>query len=194
VSVASGAPPVWPQSYSYPGGYSAPLPYAPPPSRPAGIRVVAVLNLVFGLIGVLLNGLRAVMAYWNRGQVIRVGSAAIVVQDNPLVFAGLVADCLLAAALAASAIGLFRLEAWGRRLALWAAGLQLLSSAVVLALEIRDAAGISELIGADRRQAVAALSGRIAGVVIGAIYPAIVLAVLGRKAAGSAFLGSDSSR
>ena len=194
VSVAPAAPPAWPQPYLYPGGYSAPLPYAPPPPHPAGIHVVAVLNLVFGLIGVLLNGLRALMVYWKAGQVIRVGSAAIVVQDNPLVIAGLVGDCLLAAALAVSAIGLFRLKAWGRRLALAAAGLQLLSSAVVLALEIRDAAALSELTGADYRHAVAQLAGRLTGVVIGAVYPAIVLVVLGRKTAGTAFQGSDATR
>jgi hypothetical protein len=155
---------------------------------PPGVRVVAVLNVVFGLIGLLLNGARALFMIMNRGQVVRVGQAAFIIENNPRLVAWMAADAVLAAALALSAVGLFRLRPWGRRLALAAAALQLVSSAIVFGTAVYAASStLSGLGDEDRGHAVATLTGQFIGAVLGAIYPAIILIVLGRRSAATPF-------
>jgi hypothetical protein len=181
-------PPGWTYGSPFPTGYPYPTQPLPGTSAvPAGVKVVAVLNILFGVFGLLLNGGRALFMFVNRGQVVRWGQVAFVVENDPLTLAWMTADAVLALALAVSAIGLFRLRRWGRRLALGVAALQLVSSAVVLASAIYGASALSGLGEEDHRHAVAAMTGQLVGAVVGAIYPAVILTVLGRRSAATAF-------
>jgi hypothetical protein len=155
------------------------------------VKLVAVLNVVFGVIGLLLNGSRALFMFMNAGRVVQWGQAAFVVENNPLLVAWMAADGVLAAALAVSAIGLFRLKPWGRHLALAVAALQLVSSGIVVATSVMGAPALSGVGEEDRRHAVAAMTGQLVGAALGAIYPAVILVVLGRRAAGTAFQRAD---
>jgi len=186
MSPAAPAPPGWTYGSPFPPGYPQ-QPVAITSRVPAGVKVIAILNIVFGVIGLLLNGARALFMFVNRGRVVRWGQVAFVVEGDPLAIAWMTADAVLALALAVSAIGLFRLRPWGRRLALAAAALQIVSSAIVLASAIYGTSAVSGLADEDRRHAVAALTGQFIGAVLGAIYPAVILIVLGRRAAATAF-------
>lgn len=189
----SPAPGAWAPGAPLPSGYP-PQPVPVASGVPAGVKVIAALNIVLGTVGVLLNGARALFMHINRGQFVQFGQAGFVVEDNPRLVAWMAADAVLAVALAVSAIGLFRLRPWGRRLALAAAALQLASSGIVLGIAVHAATTLAGVGDEERRRVVSMLVGQFIGAILGAIYPTVVLVVLGRRAAASAFQPAGDAR
>ncbi len=152
---------------------------------PAGIKAIAILNLVFGIIGMGMGGFKMVMLLF-----IGLGGGAdfgegLVFQMTGLemVFAGAehIFTFILAALLTISAYGIYRLRPWGRYLALTVVILQILqgildiSSIIWMQTDMGNVSQETQLIYWF------GIGVAIFLTALGLLYPAIALFVLLRR-------------
>jgi hypothetical protein len=150
----------------------------PPPSpsmqqrKPAGLMALAIFCIIFGALGMGINLLRLVL-----------------IRHRPELSIGYGIDALLAVALLVVGGGLLARQLWSRSLGIVVAILQILSSAAGLAYLIVTSLQAPELPGQDQMMRTAAEIGGAVGLVIGAIFPIILLIILSKRSTKAALVG-----
>lgn len=169
-----------------------------PPSRslPPGIKAVAILNIVFGLGGMLLNAARFAFSAWvvDQGGIVNVGDDYVFEVGPDVIQWARVEHVVcfgLALLLGCSAIGLFRARSWGRTLALAAVCGQLLIGIVAIVGIFRGGISVEGLPPEHRVPAYVGLAGAMFLSLLGMAYPTVVLVVLCRRSARELFAADD---
>jgi hypothetical protein len=173
-----------------------PTPYleAPraPGAVPGGIKTIAILNIVFGALGLLLNAARLVFFAIFAGRVLQVGPNPVIITPEPIDMTAFAINAILAALLIVSGVGLLRLRRWGWRLALIVAAPQVLVSVALMVMgAIEYARASANLNDTTASRAAGLLGGLFCGQLVAMIYPVIVLIVLGRRGVRDVFATSN---
>jgi len=165
----------------------------PPAKPPRGIVAFAVLNLVFGIYGLLLHTLKVGLTAWiyTEGFSVETGGGGVLALSPEtgeflLSMAQHSAGFLLAGLLTVSALGLFRFRFWGARLALLAAWGQVVLGVLVAAGRLF----FQSIEGFGSEEEFAFNVGRAFSVflvLLGMVYPIVVIAVLGRRSTKQVF-------
>jgi hypothetical protein len=163
--------------------YAAPR-AALPGTRPAGITAIAVCAMVFGILGLIFNGCRAGFLIGFAGRTIHVGGSVFVIDPRPGLVTWYALDAVLAAMLIVASVGLLKMRRWGRRLAILAAAGQILSTLVSVGVSIH---GIAALPRAMKPPELVGAAGGIVILLLTAVFPLIVLIVLGRPSVARSF-------
>ena len=177
--------------------YERPVAQAATASLPKGLLVIVVLNVIFGLGGMAFNGLRGLVCYLisEAGDTVTLGEAQMQL-DMPLIYplityAGHFVGVALASMLLVSALGIYRLRRWGIVLASLGASGQILMRLLGLANVILGPrwSGADEETGALFALMKVFLCFLI---VVGMVYPTILLIVLNRSGTKTLFPKGDS--
>lgn len=161
---------------------AAPAPFQPPNAAPVPtfIKVFSILNMVFGGLGLLcapLNFIGIPMAMKAFGH-------------NPAMQGYLIFSSIWgiigAVILLMSGIGLWKLKAWARKLAVWysvAAIVLGLAGMVVVVSAFGGASGGNEM---EQAQRIGGIVGGVIGGLVGLVYNVLLIVFLGRHAAKQA--------
>ncbi|MBN1765830.1 MAG: hypothetical protein JW860_11270 [Sedimentisphaerales bacterium] len=163
---------------------------------PGGIRALAIGNVFFGLLGMIVNFIRMLM---NIRWVIQKGGFPITMDDQVYVYElDMVLDMIVftinmivAVLLLISAIGLLQRKRWGRWISIGAAGGQILMTLLAVTTFIIFLQAPEDLSESNH---FVFRTGMIFGVILrllGLVYPLIVLFVLCRRSAREVFIRKD---
>jgi hypothetical protein len=163
-----------------------------PSKPPRGIMAFTVLNVLFGMYGILLHTIKALAAIWifTTGAAVEHGDEMVVFDTGTTEFAlsmsQHIVGFLLAVLLLISAIGLYRFRVWGAKLAVFTAWGQLLLGVVLIIVRLF----FQGIEGAGEEVTFTFNIARAFGifmVLLGMIYPLAIVLVLGRKATKRVF-------
>lgn len=156
------------------------LPSPEPAKAPTFVKVFSILNMVFGGLGLIctpINFISIPLAMQT------LGDSALM--KGYLIFSSLW-GFLGAIVLLASGIGLWKLRAWARKLAVWYSVLALvlgLAGLVVVLSAFGDLSAGNEM---ERAQKVGGIVGGVIGGVVGLAYNVLLIVFLSRQAAKQA--------
>jgi hypothetical protein len=139
------------------------------PPKPRGLLVLGILAIVFGSLGAGLNLLR--VAILHNLSLLAVWSGV---------------DALLAIALIVVGAGLVGMHLWSRGFGIVVAALQIVSSVASLVYLIVTSVRAPEAPGEQAMIETAARIGAGAGVVVGAIFPIVLLVILFKRSTADA--------
>lgn len=160
-----------------------------PRELPGGLQAIAILNGIFGGLGVLVNITRLflllVLVLMGR-ETIAMGPVQVVIDTGLGAFAnGIV--LLLAGGLMISVFGLWRRKNWGRWMALWASAGLILAAVIEIIIIVQ---GMGNIEGLNEQERFGVQIGMAAAIFVKLLvmaYPVVVLVVLGRRSAKEIF-------
>ena len=159
-----------------------PYPYPYPPRRPGSITTLAVLNLVFGGLGVI--GLLFTGAMYFGGMSLGPRNPVVeIARESPAYMSylewSLLLGLLMVLALVCSGIGLLKMKMWGRKLAILYSVVNIISAVVGLVMTQHYVLG--PLAEQHDRVASAGAMGGYAGGIVSLAYPLILLAFMFKR-------------
>ncbi|MCB9849455.1 MAG: hypothetical protein H6817_01980 [Phycisphaerales bacterium] len=178
---------------------------APPPVMPTGLKVVAIMNMVMGGLGVIGNGMRILLAryFLSGGHSFNLGDRSLEFDPTQInmteVYALHCTALVLALALAISGIGVLRMRRWGRWTAVISASLRILMGVHALAISLMAFSKDFGAWGDHGMAARAGMAGACAMELFFMAYPVVVLFVLCRRSTSEFFhaqstdVGADQS-
>ncbi len=175
-----------PSSLQFSVAVPAPPPLAPPitTNKPKGVIALGILAIIFGVFGLLLNAFRILVFLAGSPQL--PAGRQMIFEPSSLVIAGTAADALMAFALAIIGIGLLMMRQWARRGGIVVAALQVLSSLIQLVVAITMMADLPEGTGQEAVLGRVGAISAVFGVILGMIFPTILLLLLARKTTADA--------
>lgn len=155
--------------------------------QPHGYRILAALNIVFGLLGIAVNAFRLWIVSTFAGKTWTQGEMSFQFPEaNQWVSLQHGTNLALAILLLLSGIALLALWRPGRRLALTAAAGQVLTGLIAVAAAIYLATqGTDDLPADERIGFIARIVGALIVELLGLVYPTILLILLGRQPRGA---------
>jgi hypothetical protein len=161
--------------------------------RSQTVTVLAILNIVFGGLGLLCSPVALLMQSFQSA---RFNRAMVPGLTNPAyqawTTAGLILSCIIAAVLLAAGIGMLQLRPWSRTATIGVSILTLIRIGISLVLFgtlVAPALLAASAGGGSSMQVIAssALVGGIVGMLSGTIYPIVTLYFLNRPAVRDEF-------
>jgi hypothetical protein len=144
-----------------------------------GLVTLGVICIVFGVIGAGLAGIRWLVA--SQGSITLPNGASIVTAVSAWRYIWNAIDGLLGMMLAVTGIELVRLRWDGRMLGIAVGLLQIASSIVGLIVTIHTIATAPEVAGADAQMTLVSNAGAVVGVLLGVVFPVVLVAILARR-------------
>jgi hypothetical protein len=156
-----------------------PLPQMPGPPR--GIRILGVLNIVFGLLGVAFNVVKLAVLMHVDVQVWSTESIELSARSTTLVSAQHTANLVLATFLLMSGVAMLGRQAWGQKVALAAAAGQILMGLVGAAsLVYNFTQSVGEFLPHQRMYVIVAFVAALILELLGLVYPLVLVVLLRR--------------
>lgn len=160
-------------------GPVAPAPPGPVPA-PTFIKVFSILNMVFGGLGLLCTPMNF----------IGIPMAVKTLGNSPVMFGYMVFSSVWgfigACVLLASGIGLWKLRAWARKLAVWYSVLALVLGLAGMIIMVSAFWGMDSGNDMERAQRIGGIVGGVVGGLVGIAYNVLVLIFLTKAAAKKA--------
>jgi hypothetical protein len=162
-----------------------------PPAKPKGLFALGVLCIIFGVLGVGLNGLRCAVFAMTPTRTMHLGNQTIVTDQPAFAVYWAAADALLAVALIAVGGGLMMIQRWSRRIGIPVAALQVLSSLGAAGMVI---AGMVSQPAQDGPESMTIVTVNIASVIfqlLTGVFPAVLLFILAKQSTKDALASAS---
>ncbi len=164
--------------------------------RPTAVTVLAIFNIIFGVLGALCTPFSAVGLFLPQPASAPPNPVVEAIKAQPIYFGwniiSLVLGTILAICLLMSGVGLLQMRSWGRTLALGYAftgmALGAISTLMMMVFVYPRLAGMLDSSDpAALGGAIGGMAGGIGGACCGMIYPIIILVVLHNPVVKAAF-------